>query len=115
MSTDTIFAKIARKEIPAQILYQDDDVTAFKDVNPAAPVHVLIIPNKIIPTLNDATADDQRVLGKLILVAQQLAKDLGVDKSGFRLVINTNSDAGQSVYHVHLHLLGGRKLAWPPG
>ncbi len=115
MSTDTIFAKIARKEIPAQILYQDDDVTAFKDVNPAAPVHVLIIPNKIIPTLNDATADDQRVLGKLFLVAQQLAKDLGVDKSGFRLVINTNSDAGQSVYHVHLHLLGGRKLAWPPG
>jgi histidine triad (HIT) family protein len=115
MPTDTIFAKIARGEIPAQILYKDADITAFKDVNPAAPIHVLIIPNKIIPTLNDATPDDQRVLGKLFLVAQQLAAELGIDKSGYRVVMNTNGDGGQSVYHIHLHLLGGRKLAWPPG
>lgn len=115
MPTDTIFAKIARGEIPAQILYKDADITAFKDVNPAAPIHVLIIPNKIIPTLNDATPDDQRVLGKLFLVAQQLAAELGIDKSGYRVVMNTNGDGGQSVYHIHLHLLGGRKLTWPPG
>jgi histidine triad (HIT) family protein len=115
MPTDTLFAKIVRREIPAQIVYQDDDVTAFRDINPGAPVHVLIVPNKVIPTLNDATREDQAVLGKLLLTAQKLARELGVDQSGYRVVINTNSDAGQSVFHVHLHLLGGRKLAWPPG
>jgi histidine triad (HIT) family protein len=115
MPLDTLFAKITRREIPAQILYQDADVTAFRDVNPAAPEHILIVPNKIIPTLNDATPEDQLVLGKLLLVAQQLAKQLGIDANGYRLVMNTNSDAGQSVFHIHLHLLGGRKLAWPPG
>jgi histidine triad (HIT) family protein len=115
MPTDTLFAKIARREIPAQIVYQDDDVTAFRDINPGAPVHVLIVPNKVIPTLNDATREDQAVLGKLLLTAQKLAKELGVDQSGYRVVMNTNNDAGQSVFHVHLHLLGGRKLAWPPG
>ena len=115
MPTDTLFAKIARREIPAQIVYQDDDVTAFRDVNPAAPTHILIIPNKVIPTLNDVTPEDQLVLGKLLLVAQQLAKQLGIDSDGYRVVMNTNGDAGQSVFHIHLHLLGGRKLAWPPG
>jgi histidine triad (HIT) family protein len=115
MPTDTIFAKIARREIPAHIVYQDDDVTAFRDLNPAAPTHILIVPNKIIPTLNDATPDDQRVLGKLLLTAQQLAKDEGIAEGGYRVVMNCNSDGGQSVYHIHLHLLGGRKLTWPPG
>jgi histidine triad (HIT) family protein len=115
MPSDTLFAKIVRREIPAQILYQDDDVTAFRDVNPAAPTHVLIVPNKIIPTLNDATPEDQLVLGKLLLTAQRLAKELGIDQSGYRVVMNTNSDAGQSVFHIHLHLIGGRKMGWPPG
>jgi histidine triad (HIT) family protein len=113
--TDTIFAKITRREIPAQIVYQDDEVTAFRDLNPAAPTHILIVPNKVIPTLNDATPDDQRVLGKLMLTAQQLARDEGIAEGGYRVVMNCNSDGGQSVYHVHLHLLGGRKLTWPPG
>jgi histidine triad (HIT) family protein len=115
MPSDTLFAKIARREIPAQILYQDDDVTAFRDVNPAAPTHVLIVPNKIIPTLNDATLEDQLVLGKLLLTAQRLARELDIDQSGYRVVMNTNGDAGQSVFHIHLHLIGGRKMGWPPG
>ena len=115
MPNDTLFAKIARKEIPAQIVYQDDDVTAFRDINAAAPVHILIVPNKIIPTLNDATPDDERLLGKLLLTAQKLAREMGVAESGYRVVMNTNGDAGQSVFHIHLHLLGGRKLRWPSG
>lgn len=115
MPNDTIFAKIVRKEIPAQIVYQDDDVTAFRDLNPAAPTHILIVPNKIIPTLNDATAEDERLLGKLLLTAQKLAKDEGIAAGGYRVVMNCNADGGQSVYHIHLHLLGGRKMMWPPG
>lgn len=115
MSSDTIFAKIARREIPAQIVYRDDDVTAFRDLNPAAPTHILIVPNKIIPTLNDATAEDERLLGKLLLTAQKLAKDEGIAAGGYRVVMNCNADGGQSVYHIHLHLLGGRKMMWPPG
>ena len=115
MSQDTLFAKIARREIPAQIVYQDDEVTAFRDVKPEAPTHILIIPNKIVPTLNDATADDQMLLGKLILTAQKLAREMGIADSGYRIVMNCNADAGQSVFHIHLHLLGGRKLTWPPG
>jgi histidine triad (HIT) family protein len=115
MPSDTLFARIVRKEIPAQIVYQDDDVTAFRDVNPAAPTHILIVPNKIIPTLNDATIDDQRLLGKMLLTAQKLARDEGVADGGYRVVMNCNPDGGQSVYHIHLHLLGGRKLTWPPG
>ena len=115
MSQDTIFAKIARREIPAQIVYQDDEVTAFRDVNPEAPTHILIVPNRIIPTLNDATADDQMLLGKLLLTAQKLAREMGIADSGYRVVMNCNADGGQSVYHIHLHLLGGRKLTWPPG
>ena len=112
---DTLFAKIARREIPAQIVYQDDDVTAFRDISPAAPTHILIVPNKVIPTLNDATLDDQMLLGKLLLTAQKLAKEMGIAEDGYRAVMNVNGDAGQTVFHIHLHLLGGRKLAWPPG
>jgi histidine triad (HIT) family protein len=115
MPTDSLFARIARRETPARIVYQDDEITAFHDIHPAAPVHVLIVPNRVIPTLNDAAPEDQALLGRLFLVAQQLARELGVDQSGYRVVMNTNGDAGQSVAHIHLHLLGGRRLAWPPG
>ncbi len=115
MTTDTLFAKIVRREIPAQIVYQDEDVTAFRDINPSAPVHILIVPNAIIPTLNDATPEDERLLGKLLLTAQKLAKEMGIAESGYRVVANVNSDGGQSVYHFHLHLLGGRKLGSSPG
>jgi histidine triad (HIT) family protein len=115
MPNDTIFAKIVRREIPANIAYQDDEVTAFHDVNPAAPTHILIVPNKIIPTLNDAAPEDEHLLGKLMLIAQKLAKDMGIADNGYRVVMNCNPDGGQSVYHIHLHLLGGRKLTWPPG
>ncbi|MBX7213691.1 MAG: histidine triad nucleotide-binding protein [Thermoflexales bacterium] len=115
MAEDTIFAKIARGEVPARIVYQDNDVTAFYDVAPAAPKHVLIIPNKPIRTLNDATEADRRVLGQMLLVARQVAADLGVAESGYRLVMNCNRDGGQSVWHLHLHLLAGRTLSWPPG
>ncbi len=107
---DTLFAKIARREIPAQIVYQDEDVTAFRDISPAAPTHILIVPNKIIPTLNDATPADQMLLGKLLLTAQKLANEMGIAEDGYRAVMNVNSDAGQTVFHIHLHLLGGRKL-----
>ncbi len=115
MTSDTVFAKIVRKEIPAQIIYQDEDVTAFRDLNPAAPTHILIVPNQIIPTLNDATPEDERLLGKLLLTARKLAQQEGIAAGGYRVVMNCNSDGGQSVYHLHLHLLGGRKLTWPPG
>jgi histidine triad (HIT) family protein len=115
MATDTLFARIARREVPAEIVYQDDEVTAFLDIHPAAPTHVLIAPNKVIPTLNDAMPDDERLLGRLLLVAQRLAREFGIDQDGYRLVMNCNSDGGQSVYHIHLHLLGGRKMTWPPG
>ena len=115
MNIDTIFAKIARREIPAQIVYQDDEVTAFRDITPAAPTHILIIPNKIIPTLNDATPLDEQLLGKMVLTARKIAKEQGIAESGYRIVMNCNGDGGQSVFHIHRHLLGGRKLAWPPG
>jgi histidine triad (HIT) family protein len=112
---DTLFAKITRREIPALIVYQDDEITAFRDINPVAPVHVLLVPNRVIPTLNDASADDERLLGKMMLAAQRLARELGIAESGYRIVVNCNADGGQSVYHLHIHLLGGRKLSWPPG
>ncbi|GIV85249.1 MAG: histidine triad nucleotide-binding protein [Candidatus Roseilinea sp.] len=115
MPTDTLFAKIARREVPAQIVYQDEVVTAFHDINPVAPTHILIIPNQVIPTMNDATDDDAALLGRLMLTAQKIAKQVGIAESGYRLVVNCNPDGGQSVYHLHIHLLGGRKMTWPPG
>jgi len=111
----TIFEKIIAKEIPAKIIWEDDDAVAFHDVNPQAPVHVLIVPKKVIPRLNDATEGDIKILGKLLLVARDLAKKLGIEKSGYRVVINSGPDAGESVPHLHVHLLGKRALAWPPG
>lgn len=115
MAEDTVFSKIVRGEIPARIAYQDEEVTAFYDIAPAAPTHILIVPNRTIPTLNDATPEDGALLGKLLLTAQRLARELGVAEQGYRLVLNCNPDGGQSVYHLHVHLLAGRKMTWPPG
>lgn len=114
MSSDTIFGKIIRREIPAAIVYEDDLCLAFKDVNPQAPVHVLIIPKQPIPQLAAATSEDQMLLGHLLLTAKDLAVTLGLEK-GYRLVINNGENGGQTVYHLHLHLLGDRALGWPPG
>jgi histidine triad (HIT) family protein len=111
----TIFEKIIAREIPSKIIWEDDDAIAFHDVNPQAPVHVLIVPKKVIPRLGAAGDTDGAVLGKLLLVAGRLAKELGIEKSGYRVVINSGPDAGESVPHLHVHLLGKRALAWPPG
>ncbi len=111
----TIFEKIAAREIPAKILFEDDDVLAFHDVSPQAPVHVLIVPKRVIPRLDEAKESDQQILGKLILTAAKVARELGVSESGYRVVINNGPDAGESVPHLHVHLLGKRALAWPPG
>jgi histidine triad (HIT) family protein len=111
----TIFEKIIAREIPAKIIWEDDDAIAFHDVNPQAPVHVLIVPKKVIPRLAAASESDAVMLGKLLLVAGKLAKELGVEKSGYRVVVNSGPDAGESVPHLHVHLLGKRALAWPPG
>lgn len=113
--SETIFAKIIRREIPADIVYEDDEVLAFRDITPRAPVHVLFIPKRAIATLNDATPADAALLGKLILAAAAYAREEGFAENGYRTVFNCNADAGQSVFHIHLHLLAGRKLDWPPG
>ena len=106
----TIFAKIISGEVPADIVYRDDLVTAFRDINPAAPTHILIVPNKVIPTVNDLTEADEQTAGRLLLVAAKIAAQEGIAESGYRLIINCNNDGGQEVYHLHLHLLGGRRL-----
>jgi histidine triad (HIT) family protein len=106
----TIFSKIIAKEIPADIVYQDEFVTAFKDINPQAPVHVLIIPNKEIPTADDVEDEDALVLGRLFIVAKKVARDLGIGESGYRLIVNCKGDGLQEVYHLHMHLVGGRNL-----
>ncbi len=110
MPEETIFSKIIRKEMDADIVYEDGEVTAFRDINPKAPTHILIVPNKIIPTVNDVTAEDEQVLGKLMTVAAKLAQQAGIAESGYRLIVNCNRDGGQEVYHLHMHLLGGRAL-----
>jgi histidine triad (HIT) family protein len=113
--TDTIFAKIVRREIPADIVYEDDDVLAFRDLNPQAPVHMLFIPKRAIATLDDAAAGDAELLGKLLLAAAAFARAQGLAKDGYRTVINTNGHGGQTVFHIHVHLLAGRQMNWPPG
>lgn len=112
---DTLFSKIIRREIPADIVFENDDVLAFRDINPQAPVHVLFIPKQSIATLNDLNADHAALVGKLVLAATAWAKQQGFADNGYRCVINCNRDGGQSVYHVHLHLLAGRQMQWPPG
>jgi histidine triad (HIT) family protein len=114
MMTDNIFQKIIDRQIPANIVYEDDRCLAFRDVNPQAPVHVLIIPRKVIPTHADLTEGDRDLVGHLHLVAARLAQDLGL-ADGYRLVVNCKERAGQTVPHLHVHLLGGRDMRWPPG
>ena len=110
MAEETIFSKIIRKEIPADIVFQDDLVTAFRDISPRAPSHILIIPNKLIPTVNDIEQEDELTLGRMFTVAKKIAKDEGIDENGYRLIMNCNAHGGQEVYHIHMHLLGGHPL-----
>ena len=110
-----LFCRIAAGEIPANILYSDEDVLAFRDINPQAPLHALVIPRKHIATINDLQADDAALVGKLFLAAKQVAKEAGYAEDGYRVVMNCGLDAGQSVFHIHLHILAGRALSWPPG
>ena len=110
----TLFEKIINKEIPAEILYEDDISIVIKDINPQAPTHLLIIPKKVIPKLSDANQEDQKILGHLMLVAVKMSQQLKLDDT-FRLIVNNGAKAGQSVFHLHLHLLSGRALNWPPG
>jgi histidine triad (HIT) family protein len=114
MSADCLFCKIAAKQIPSKIVYEDPDIFAFEDISPQAPTHVLICPRKHFASLNEATAEDQAVLGKIQLVAAQLARDRNL-LDGYRTVFNNGAGASQSVFHLHLHLLGGRSFRWPPG
>jgi len=111
----TLFEKIIAREIPATIVYEDDQVLAFRDINAQAPVHVLIIPKKPIPRIAEAKPEDHAVLGHLLLKAAVVADQLGLTKGGFRLVFNNGADAGEGVPHLHCHIIGGRKLGWPPG
>jgi len=111
----TLFEKIYDGEIPAEILHKDNLCCAFRDVSPQAPTHVLIVPKKVIPRIGEATAEDQALLGHLLLIAAKLAKDLGIAETGFRIAINHGPQGGESVPHLHVHLLGGRQLSWPPG
>ncbi len=112
---DTIFGKIIRREIPADIVYEDDDVLAFRDLNPQAPVHVLFVPKRAIATLEDAKSEDAELLGKLLLAAAGYAREQGFAQDGYRTVINCNEHGGQTVFHLHVHLLAGRRMHWPPG
>jgi len=113
MSADCLFCKIVRGEIPAKLVHESDDCVAFRDIDPKAPVHVLVIPREHVSSLNEAR--DASMVGRLALVAAEIARKEGIADAGYRTVINTNRDAGQTVFHIHLHLLGGRSLSWPPG
>ena len=113
MADDCLFCRIVRKEIPASIVFENEQYVAFRDINPQAPLHVLVVPREHVPSLNQAA--DAGLIGGLSLVAAEIAKREGVAEAGYRTLINTNRDAGQTVFHVHLHLLGGRPLGWPPG
>ena len=113
--SDCIFCKIIDKKIPARIVYEDEHALAFEDVNPQAPVHTLVIPRKHIPTLLDIKEEDNNLIGHLVKVANKIANDKGIAERGFRIVTNYNPESGQTVYHIHLHILGGRQMHWPPG
>ena len=110
MATETIFSKIIRREIPSDIVYQDELVTAFRDIHPQAPTHILIVPNKLIPTVNEVTPEDEAILGRLFTVAAKIAQQEGIAENGYRLLLNCGSDSGMEVAHLHMHLLGGRRL-----
>ena len=111
----TIFEKIIAREIPARFIFEDEEIVAFHDVNPQAPVHFLVVPRKVIPRIDQAAPEDQAFLGRLLLVARDLAKELGLNEAGFRIVINNGRNGGETVPHLHVHVLGGRHMRWPPG
>ena len=113
--TETIFDKILSKEIPADIVYEDSNFLAFNDINPQAPIHILVIPKKRIPSINNLELSDSNLIGEMVIIANKIAKEKGIDEDGYRLIFNCNENGGQTVYHIHLHLIGGRKLSWPPG
>jgi histidine triad (HIT) family protein len=113
--SDCLFCKIIKREIPGSIVYEDDRVLAFNDINPQAPTHVLLVPKRHIASLNELEAGDDQIVGELVRRAAAIAKERGIAAGGYRTVFNTNRDAGQTVFHIHLHLIGGRSLAWPPG
>jgi len=113
--SDCLFCKIIARDIPSDKVYENDNVFAFRDINPAAPTHILIIPKEHISTTNDLNESHKSVVGEIMLTATQLAEDEGIAESGYRTVFNCNMDGGQAVYHIHLHLLGGRQMGWPPG
>ena len=110
MNEETIFSKIIRKEIPADIVFQDDRVTAFRDINPQAPIHILIVPNKVIPTVNDVTPEDEQMVGHMFVVAAQVARQEGIADDGYRLVVNCGRHGHQEVFHLHMHLAGGKPM-----
>lgn len=112
---DCIFCKIVRKEIPARIVYEDDEILAFDDIRPQAPVHTLIIPRKHLASLKETGPEEASLLGRILNRASEIARLKGIDRSGYRVVVNTGPDSGQEVFHIHFHLLGGRRLGWPPG
>jgi histidine triad (HIT) family protein len=112
---DCLFCRVVRREIPASIVYEDDRMLAFNDINPQAPTHVLVIPKRHIETLNDLQAEDDALVGEVVRRAAAIAAERGLSAKGFRTVFNTNREAGQTVFHIHLHLLGGRSMTWPPG
>jgi histidine triad (HIT) family protein len=112
---DTIFGKIIRKEIPAQIVFENEKALAFRDINPVAPVHILVIPKKPITSVASATPQDRELLGELLLVAAEVARQEGLEEGGYRIVSNIGVDGGQTVFHLHLHIIGGRPMLWPPG
>ncbi len=114
-SSDCLFCKILAGDVPAEMVYESNEAIAFRDINPKAPSHVLIIPRQHIETINDLGPGDAALVGNLFLVARQVAKDEGIADNGYRVVMNCNADAGQTVFHLHLHMLGGRLLDWPPG
>ena len=114
MSETTIFDKIINREIPAEIIYEDDEVLAFNDINPQAPFHFLVIPKQAVATVNDITTDTAHLIGKLYIAAAKIAKEKGFAEDGYRCVMNCNSNGGQTVYHIHLHVLAGKALGWPP-
>ena len=110
-----IFCKIVNKEIPSKIVYEDKDILAFKDINPQAPTHILLIPREHFASLNAVPEERKEILSSLLLKARQIAEEKGIAQSGYRIVLNTERDSGQEVFHIHLHLLGGRRMHWPPG
>lgn len=112
---DCLFCKLVNGDIPAKILYQDDDVIAFEDIAPQAPTHFLVIPKRHISTLNDLSDDDAALVGKLPITAAKIAKEMGIAEGGYRVAMNCNEMGGQTVYHIHMHVLGGRAMTWPPG